>query len=140
MTEGEAFVSTFRVYYEDTDMAGIVYYANYLKFLERGRSDVVRAVGIDQMEMRDGRDLVFAVARIEIDYHAPARFGDVLKVCTETSRVGGATLEMPQRIYVGERLIISAFVRVACMNTVGKIQRFPRDIREALTNRQQAVG
>lgn len=134
------FESRFRVYYEDTDMAGIVYYANYLKFLERGRSDVVRAVGIDQMEMRDGRGLVFAVARVEIDYHAPARFGDILVVETQTERVGGATLIMPQRILVEDRLIVSASVRVACMTLDGKIQRFPGDIRKALADGPQGIG
>ena len=67
-----------RIYYEDTDMAGIVYYANYLKFFERGRSEAVRAAGIDQNALRDMHGLVFAVRRAEVDYLQPARLDDVV--------------------------------------------------------------
>ena len=71
------FKTTLRVYYEDTDMAGVVYYANYLKFLERGRSDAVREAGISQRAMRDDQGLVFVVRRVEADYLRPAHFDDV---------------------------------------------------------------
>ncbi|MEM7614082.1 MAG: tol-pal system-associated acyl-CoA thioesterase [Pseudomonadota bacterium] len=126
------FMSQFRVYYEDTDMAGIVYYANYLKFLERGRSDLVRAVGLDQLVMRDSRDLVFVVKRLEIDYRSPARFDDILDVATETTSMGRARFEMTQRISVERRTVVDAVAEVVCMSLAGKPQRIPADIRDAL--------
>lgn len=129
-------ISEFRVYYEDTDMAGIVYYANYLKYLERGRSDLVRESGIDQGAMRVA-GLVFAVARAELDFRAPARFDEVVTVETRISRVGGASLIMPQVIRVGERLVVEAVIRVLCMTMEGRPARFPAQVRRALANLAQ---
>ncbi|WP_112324127.1 tol-pal system-associated acyl-CoA thioesterase [Oceanibium sediminis] len=123
-----SFESRFRVYYEDTDMAGIVYYANYLKFMERGRSDAVREMGIDQGAMREA-GLAFAVAHLSIDFHAPARFDDMLSVHTDILRTGGATLEMAQQIRVQERRIVTAQVRIACMTLDGRVARIPAAIR-----------
>ena len=122
---------TLRVYYEDTDMAGIVYYANYLKFAERGRSDAVRDMGVDQNDMK-AKGLVFAVKSVAADYHKPAIFGDELVVETETSKLGGASLEMSQRVKRGDELIFSAVFRVACMDLNGKAVRFPAEIRQKL--------
>ncbi|MEM8868828.1 MAG: tol-pal system-associated acyl-CoA thioesterase [Pseudomonadota bacterium] len=129
------FRSEYRVYYEDTDMAGIVYYANYLRFLERARSDLVRFVGIDQQDMRSARDLVFAVKRVEIEYRAPARFGEILTVLTETTSLTPARFEMTQRITVDSRPIVDAVVQVVCMSAAGRPRRIPTDIRDALTKR-----
>lgn len=124
--------SRFRVYYEDTDMAGIVYYANYLKFMERGRSDAVREAGIDQRALREAQDLVFAVSRLTIDYIASARLDDVLTVLTRTDRIGAATLELTQEVLCMDRPLARATVRVACMTTDGKVRRIPADIRQRL--------
>ncbi len=121
-----------RVYYEDTDMAGIVYYANYLRFLERGRSDAVREVGCDQLDMRDRLGIVFVVRRVEIDYRAPARMDDVLVVETETAKLGGATMVMPQRVWREDTLIVEADVRVAMMTLEGRPARLPAEIRQKL--------
>ncbi|MHA3977736.1 tol-pal system-associated acyl-CoA thioesterase [Halovulum sp. GXIMD14794] len=129
-------ISEFRVYYEDTDMAGIVYYANYLKYLERGRSDLVRAAGIDQAAMREV-GIVFAVARAEMDFRAPARFDEVVTVETRIGRVGGASLIMPQVIRVGDRLVVEAMIRVICMTLEGRPARFPAEVRAALANLAQ---
>ena len=125
------FKHNLRVYYEDTDMAGIVYYANYLKFAERGRSDAVRDMGVDQNEMKDA-GLVFAVKSVTADYHLPARFGDELVVQTKTTKLGGASLEMTQEVRRDDALIFSAIFRVACMDLAGKAARFPADIRQKL--------
>jgi len=122
------FIHNLRVYYEDTDMAGIVYYANYLKFTERGRSDAVRDMGIDQNNMK-AAGIVFAVKSVAADYHKPAIFGDELLVETETSKLGGASLEMSQWVRREEDLLFSAVFRVACMDAQGKAVRFPADIR-----------
>ena len=84
------------VHYEDTDMAGIVYHANYLKFIERGRSDWVRAMGVDQLALRDTQGVVFVLRRIEADYRAPARFEDQLSVTTRVGQVSGVRHFAPQ--------------------------------------------
>ena len=118
-----------RVYYEDTDMAGIVYYANYLKYIERARSDWVREMGIDQNAMREEEGVVFAVRRVEADYHQPARFDDVLEVRTTVASVTGARLVMDQDMYRGEDLLFSAQVTIVCINEAGQPARLPANIR-----------
>ncbi len=121
-----------RVYYEDTDMAGIVYYANYLKFIERARSDWVRALGIDQTEMRVAEGLVFAVKRVEAEYHQPARFDDKLDVRTVIRAVTGARLVLEQAVWRGEHLLFSAIVTVVCVSESGQPARLPANIRRVL--------
>lgn len=125
------YIHNLRVYYEDTDMAGIVYYANYLKFAERGRSDAVRDMGIDQNEMK-AAGLVFAVRSVQADYHLAARFGDELRIETITSKLGGASLEMSQQIWREDTLIFSGVFKVACMDLSGKAARLPAEIRQKL--------
>lgn len=120
-----------RVYYEDVDFAGIVYYANYLKFLERGRTEALRARGIDQVALK-ARGLVFAVTRVEIDYRRSARFDDLLTVETETVRVGGASVVMTQSVKRGEELLAPAKVWTACISLDGHACRLPPDIRARL--------
>ncbi len=118
-----------RVYYEDTDMGGIVYYANYLKFIERARSDWVREIGIDQNAMRDDDGVVFAVRRVEADYHMPARYDDVLEVRTETLSVTGARLVLSQKVRRGADLLFEAVVTIVCINPAGQPTRLPANIR-----------
>jgi acyl-CoA thioester hydrolase len=118
-----------RVYYEDTDMAGIVYYANYLRYIERGRSDWVRCVGIDQNEMKTRDGVVFAVRRVEADYCAPARFDDELIVETQTQSVSAARLVMQQDVRRGSDLLFSAIVTIVCIAENGKPVRLPANIR-----------
>ena len=118
-----------RVYYEDTDMAGIVYYANYLKYIERARSDWVRGIGVDQNAMREDDGVVFAVRRVEANYHAPAKFDDQLEVRTSVQTVTGARLVMEQSLHRGESLLFSAVVTVVCVNDAGLPARLPANIR-----------
>ncbi len=118
-----------RVYYEDTDMGGIVYYANYLKFIERARSDWVREIGIDQNAMREADGVVFAVRRVEADFRAPARFDDTLEVETTTQNVTGARLVLDQTVKRGEDLLFSAVVTIVCINEAGQPTRLPANIR-----------
>ncbi len=120
-----------RVYYEDTDLAGIVYYANYLKFIERARSTMVLDAGIDQLKMqRDG--FVFAVKRVEADYINSARLNDDLRVETGLQDLTGAKVVFVQDVYRGEWMIFSAKVTVVCITNAGKIARFPAKIRAKL--------
>lgn len=121
-----------RVYYEDTDLAGIVYYANYLKFIERGRSEWVRACGIDQMELRAAQDIVFAVRRIEADYLSPARFGEDLEVRTAVQAITGARIVLLQEVTRGADLLFRAVVTLACLSDTGASARLPPGVRARL--------
>ncbi len=125
-----------RVYYEDTDMAGIVYYANYLKFIERGRSEWVREIGIDQNALKEEHGIVFAVRRVEADYLAPARLGDDLRVETELAEIRGARFEMAQQVMRGEQVLFKARVVIVTMSLDGRPQRLP----PAIKDRMQAAG
>jgi len=118
-----------RVYYEDTDMAGIVYYANYLKYIERARSDWVREMGIDQNAMRDDDGVVFAVRRVEAEYHIPARFDDALDVRTRVLAITGARLVMAQEVWRGKDMLFSAEVTIVCIKEAGQPARLPANIR-----------
>lgn len=120
-----------RVYYEDTDMAGVVYYANYLKFLERGRSDAVRDAGIAQLDMREA-GLVFVVRRVEADYLRPARFDDILTVETTLEDMRGARFTMPQTVWRGAEKLLSARIGCAVMDLSGRPARLPAEIRHKL--------
>ena len=121
-----------RVYYEDTDAAGIVYYANYLKFAERARTEMLRSVGFEQEKLRrtDGR--VFAVRRCSADYLAPARLDDELVVETRLVALGGASLAVEQVIRRGERALVRLALRLACLDPAGKPARLPSLLRMAL--------
>ncbi len=120
-----------RVYYEDTDLAGLVYYANYLKFIERARSEMVRAAGIDQAEMKRS-GIVFAVRRVEADYLAAARYDDELIIETTLDGLKGARFDMPQVVYRGDTPIFQARVTVVCIGPEGRAIRLPADIRQKL--------
>ena len=123
--------ATIRVYYEDTDLAGVVYYANYLKFIERGRSDALRQAGVDQNALKaDG--IVFVVRRVVADYHAPARLDDVLIVETSLIALRGASAVLQQDVLRGETKLFSSEVKIACMDSNGRPCRLPPHAREAL--------
>ncbi|MYM54888.1 tol-pal system-associated acyl-CoA thioesterase [Thalassovita mangrovi] len=119
-----------RVYYEDTDMAGIVYHANYLRYIERARSDWVRELGVDQREMKNENGLVFVVRRIEADYLAPARLDDLLVVETETVQLTGVRWILEQKVKRGEDVLFQALVTVVTMTDTGHPTRMPAIIRQ----------
>lgn len=120
-----------RVYYEDTDLAGIVYYANYLKFIERGRSEALRAAGIDQGAMK-AAGVVFVVRRVVADYLAPGRFDEELEVRTDLAAMTGATLVMRQEVTRGGTVLFRAEVTLAVMGDNGRPRRLEPGLRAAL--------
>ncbi|AZO81103.1 MULTISPECIES: tol-pal system-associated acyl-CoA thioesterase [unclassified Bosea (in: a-proteobacteria)] len=121
-----------RVYYEDTDFSGVVYHASYLRFMERGRTELIRALGIEQRELFDGdAALGFAVRRMLIDFVRPAVMDDLLTVETKPTVARGATMELDQRILRGEEVLITAQVKVACVGG-GKARRIPDVLRHRL--------
>ncbi|MFZ7092274.1 tol-pal system-associated acyl-CoA thioesterase [Primorskyibacter sp. 2E233] len=118
-----------RVYYEDTDMAGIVYHANYLKFIERARSDWVKEQGLDQNAMRD-EGIVFVVRRIECDYLLPAKYDDALEVRTQVKAMTGVRLVMTQEVLRGEEVLFRAEVTAVCATLEGQPARLPAGLRK----------
>ncbi|MFB2530653.1 tol-pal system-associated acyl-CoA thioesterase [Paracoccus sp. p4-l81] len=121
-----------RVYYEDTDVGGVVYYANYLRFIERGRSDWLRDLGVDQTAMkRDG--VVFVVRHLTADYLRSAHFEDMLCVDTDLVEIGGAKLIFDQRVLRGDDLLFTARVVVVCVGlATGAAVRIPPAVRDVL--------
>lgn len=108
-----------RVYWEDTDAGGVVYYANYLRFLERARSEWLRALGVEQTELARRDGVLFVVRRVEADYLAPARHDDLLQVVCRLAELGRASLAMDQEVRRGDTLLVSARVKVACVAAEG---------------------
>jgi acyl-CoA thioester hydrolase len=114
----EAFHWPVRVYWEDTDAGGVVYYANYLKFMERARSEWLRACGFEQDVLRDEAGVVFVVRRVEIDYLSPARFNDQLDVSVSLHETGRASLSVRQELMRGSTCLARAEVTLACVDAV----------------------
>jgi acyl-CoA thioester hydrolase len=106
-----------RVYWEDTDAGGVVYYANYLKFMERCRSEWLRYLGVDQQRLRLDRGLQFAVVSVAVDFLLPAVLNDEIIVTAELERLSGATISFKQTIMRGEAQLIDASTRVACLDS-----------------------
>ncbi|ODT61390.1 MULTISPECIES: tol-pal system-associated acyl-CoA thioesterase [Paracoccus] len=123
---------TLRVYYEDTDLAGIVYYANYLKYIERGRSEWMRDTGIDQMAMKAASGRVFAVRRVEADYLRPARFDDLLTVVTDLASATAARIVVDQQVRRGDEVLFTARVTIVCLDGQGRPVRLPQALSRAL--------
>ncbi len=123
-----------RVYYEDTDLAGLVYYANYLKFIERGRSEWVRGLGIDQAALKADLGVVFAVRRVEADYLKPAKYDDELVVQTECLAISGARIELQQVVLRRVERLFVAKVTLVCLTDAGAPTRIPGPVRAALTS------
>ena len=122
-----------RVYYEDTDLGGVVYYANYLRFIERARSEWIRDLGIDQIKMRNEEKAIFVVTKIKADYLSPAHFDDVLLVETRIKVVSPVRAYFYQNILCKEEVIFKAEVCVACTSNSGKVQRLPEKIKRLMT-------
>jgi acyl-CoA thioester hydrolase len=142
-----AFAWPARVYWEDTDGGGIVYYANYLRFLERARTEWLRSLGHSQQQLLNDAGIVFTVVSLEIGYRLPARLDDELRITCEPRSTGAASLEFAQRIYreagrpEGGELLTEASVRVACVDSrTLRPQRLPEFLVAALGARGETHG
>lgn len=123
---------TLRVYYEDTDFGGIVYYANYLKFIERARTEWVRELGVDQVQMKHEDGIVFAVRHIEADYLKPALYDDQLEVETELEQLTGARMIVRQRVLRAGEPLFTATVTIVAITQEGAVARLPAGLRRNL--------
>jgi acyl-CoA thioester hydrolase len=122
-----------RVYYEDTDAGGVVFYANYLKYMERARTEYLRELGHEQDALMTEAGIIFAVRSLQIDYIKPARFNQLLQVSAEIKQLKKASLEFAQQITHDDQLLVTADVRIACLdiNTL-KPKAIPENLLEQL--------
>ena len=124
-----------QVYYEDTDAGGVVYYANYLKFLERARTEWLRYLGFEQDQLIKQFGIVFAVKRVELDYLSPARFNNKLRVTVSVKKLKRASIEFYQQVFKGDNLCCTGVVKISCLN----LEKFrpvamPSEIYECFIN------
>jgi acyl-CoA thioester hydrolase len=125
-----------RVYYEDTDAAGIVYYANYLKFAERARTEMLRELGVGQRELRDAKGVAFAVRRCNVDYMAPARLDDMLEIRTRITGLRGAAIEAEQIVARDNDQLVRLNVMLVCIGPGGNATRIPKPVMQAFARDQ----
>jgi len=104
-----------RVYYEDTDAGGIVFYANYLKFFERARTEWLRASGVNQQQMAQEHEVMFVVKSTAVDYHSPAKLDDELKLTVVVEKLGRASVQFVQEAWCGDRLLATGKIKVGCV-------------------------
>ena len=130
--DAEPFLWPVRVYYEDTDAAGVVYYANYLKYMERARTEWLRSIGFEQTDVAREHGVIFVVRSAAIDYLVPGRFDDELQVTVELMKVGAGQIDLVQRVSRGDALLATANVKLAC---VGRVTMRPTRIPQALATR-----
>ena len=130
---GEGHTYSLRVFYEDTDAAGIVYYANYLKYLERARTEMLRAVGITHSNLFAEYTIVFVVRRCVLDYRKPARLDDLLIVHTHIVSMRGASIDLTQNVICGEDILVEAELRLACVTNDEVPARIPKKLRDTIT-------
>jgi acyl-CoA thioester hydrolase len=121
-----------RVYFEDTDAGGMVYYANYLKFAERARTEMLRVAGISHAEMVADDGLMLVVRRVTAEYHRSARLDDELEIETRLADFGGATLTLDQTVRRGREVLVELVVTIACITRGGRPTRLPERIRQAI--------
>ena len=129
-----------RVYFEDTDAAGIVYYANYLRFMERGRSEMLRAVGVDQRRAMEAGEGVYVVAEANVRYRKPAKIEDALVIETEVAEVRAASVTIHQRVMRGAELLADATIVAAFLSPDGRPRRQPKawlDLFQPLTRGEE---
>lgn len=131
---------TIRVYYEDTDAAGIVYHASHVRFFERGRTEYLRALDVNQSNLREERGIVFAVRKMEIEYLRAGKLDDLFEVTTRTREIGGARIVMEQELRRGEEMIATALVTAVCVGRDGRAHRVPADLREMFGHPEPVVA
>jgi acyl-CoA thioester hydrolase len=128
------------VFYEDTDTLGIVYYANYLKFAERARTEMLRVFGFQHRTVKEKLDYNLVVRKCYADYQKPARLDDVLEVETEILIVRGASIEMCQKITKGNKTLVVMDIKLACISSSGNAARLPESIRTGMLELRKTTG
>jgi acyl-CoA thioester hydrolase len=132
-THIKKFIWPVRVYYEDTDAGGVVFYANYLKFFERARTEMLRAMGYEQDELIANEGIIFVVRSVQVDYLSPARFNEQLQVSADVSQAKKASLTFEQVITRGNDVLCKGIIRIACLDVQGmRPKAIPEKLLEQL--------
>jgi acyl-CoA thioester hydrolase len=129
-----------RVYWEDTDASGLVYHTSYVRFMERGRTELLRTLGLDQRPLLEGavgKPVFFVVRAMELDFRKPAVMDDLLSVETRLTELGGASITLEQKVRRGDEILVSAVVKVVCVEE-GRARRLPADVRAKFETRLAA--
>ena len=126
-----------RVYYEDTDAGGIVYYPNYLKFSERGRTEFLRTLGYENSKLREDFGILFVVRHLEADYYKPCFLDDLLHMKTSVESLKKTSFLMKQTLHRGDEMVFELLVTLVCVNAQGKPDRMPEMLRNVLTPQQE---
>lgn len=121
-----------RVYFEDTDLSGIVYHANYLRYMERGRTEFFRTAGISRANLDDAEPSAWALRRIAVEYHRPARLDDQIAVHSVLTGLSGARINVVQKIFCGEMLLVEGRIEACMITLTGKLCRLPKNVLETL--------
>lgn len=131
--EGREHVLPISIYYEDTDLSGVVYHANYLRYMERGRTEFFRLAGISKMAgLEDEEPTAWAIRSITVDYHRPARLDDVIQVRTRLTGLSGARMRARQRVVLGETLLVEGRIEACITTLTGKPRRLPKMVAQTL--------
>jgi acyl-CoA thioester hydrolase len=131
--DGKTHVLPVSVYYEDTDLSGVVYHANYLRYMERGRTEFFRLAGISKMAgLEEEEPTAWAIRSIQVDYHRPARLDDVIQVRTALTGLSGARMHARQRVTCGERLLVEGRIEACITTLTGKPRRLPKNVLQTL--------
>ena len=125
---------SYRVYYEDTDSGGVVYYANYLKFAERARTELLRSININQSSLVETDNILFVVSHVEMDLIKSAKLDDLLSITTKVEKISGASIQMCQSITRDELTLCNIKVKIACVDKNISPVRLPKEIKEKFKN------
>lgn len=130
--EGKMHILPIRIYYEDTDLSGVVYHANYLRYMERGRTEFFRAVGIKLAGLEDAEPTAWTLRKVQLEYFRPARLEDQLEVRTTCASLSGARMVADQKIYANDVLLTHGTVEACIITLSGKPRRIPQEVRDKL--------
>jgi acyl-CoA thioester hydrolase len=131
--EGKTHILPVRIYYEDTDLSGVVYHANYLRYMERGRSEFFRCAGVARLaQLEEAEPTVWTIRKVSLEYFRPARLDDLIEVHTIAPSLTGARMAADQKIYARGALLVHGTVEACVMNLAGKPRRIPQGIRDKL--------
>lgn len=130
--DGKVHILPIRVYYEDTDLSGVVYHANYLRYMERGRTEFFRTIGIKLAALDDAEPTAWTLRKVQLEYFRPARLQDQLEVHTVCAALSGARMVADQKIYAGQTLLTVGTVEACIMTLSGRPRRIPTEVRDKL--------
>ena len=130
--DGKTHILPIAVYYEDTDLSGVVYHANYLRYMERGRTEFFRLAGISRANLDDEEPSAWALRRITVEYHRPARLDDRIAVHSVLTAVSGVRMNVLQKIFCGEMLLVEGRIEACITTLTGKPRRLPKMVAETL--------